>query len=275
MSNAENSPHTLGEHRVWIQRLLARYCLLQYRLMKLQPPSLHELIASSSPITFTSVLTPFRAWAEFWKTSSHQAPKVTKFCSDRGDVSQRLVWHAYYDTISIFVRIRSLYAPSSKGAQNSELQAAQYDISFFSEPRSQQCMELKQVQSIYEGFLINELSFPKANEATPEIEIWVDQVVDNWKIICGPTWRNEDHIGGKEVTTRVVLEVSGPVLQSEVETCTYFDDMRVVLMAIFVPDSLPSVDEKFPLDSNTKALVYCPQFSRRVRSWEESARYIF
>lgn len=68
------------------------------------------------------------------------------------------------------------------------------------------------MQSIYESFLLNELGFPKANEATPEIEIWVDQVVHNWKIICGPTWRNEDHMnGGKEATSRLVLEVSEPL----------------------------------------------------------------
>lgn len=95
-----------------------------------------------------------------------------------------------------------------KGDQTFSRQAIQQDIRFFSEKKSVQCAELKRVQSIYESFLLNELDFPKANEATPEIEIWADQVVHNWKIMCGPAWRLEDHTnGGKEATSRLVLEV--------------------------------------------------------------------
>jgi cargo-transport protein YPP1 len=199
---------TLGEQKIWTQRLLARYCILLHSRLKLQAQKPQELITSSSPIAFTLELTPFRTWAESWEASSHQPPKVIKIFPDRGDVPQRLVWHAYYDTLSILIRIRPIFPSSAEGGQISWQQNAQYDVGFFSETKSQQCEELKQVQSIYEKHLVNELCFPKANEATPEIESWVDQVIDNWKIVCGPAWRNEDHIGGgKEATSRIVLEV--------------------------------------------------------------------
>lgn len=205
---AETLSSALGEQKVWIERLLARYCLLLHGRLKLQAQSPQELLTSSSPIAFTLVLTPFRAWAESWDASSRQTPKAIKSSPDRGDVPQRLVWHAYYDTLSMLIRIRSIFPPLPEGGQILWQQAAQYDVKFFSETKSQQYIELKQVQSIYEKHLVNELSFPKANEATPEIDNWVDQVIDNWKIICGPAWRNEDHVGGgKEATSRTVLEV--------------------------------------------------------------------
>lgn len=104
---------------------------------------------------------------------------------------------------------------SPKGDQILHGQAARTNSQSFLEKKSLQCAELKQVQSIYESFLLGELEFPKANEATPEIEIWVDQVVHNWKIMCGPTWQNEDHIdGGKEATSRLVLDVCDFIFNS-------------------------------------------------------------
>lgn len=206
----------LAEHRVWIQRLLARYCLILHRHVESQTRNPQELLKSSSPIAFTLVLTIFRAWAGFWETSSHHPPNVTRFSSDKGDVSQRLVWQAYFDTLSLLIHLRSIFPSSVEGDQISKQQSAQYDGKFFSGSKSQFCIELKQVQSIYENFLVDELGFPKANEATPEIENWVDQAADNWKIICGPTWQNEDHTGGgKEATSRLVLEVREFLLGTE------------------------------------------------------------
>lgn len=205
---AETLASPLGELRVWIQRLLARHCLLLYHFIKSGSPNPEDLLTSSSPITFTLVLTTFRAWAEFWEVTSHQPPEVTTFSFDRGDVSRRLVWQAYYKVLSLFIRMRSIFPLSMTADEFFKQQATPYDVKFFSESRLQQCVELKQVQSIYENFLVSELAFPKANEATPEIEIWVDQVVENWKITCGPTWHDEDHIGGgKEATGRQVLDV--------------------------------------------------------------------
>lgn len=212
ISKAEILSSPLGEHRVWIQRLLARYCLLMHHHLKLQLQSPQERLTSSLPLALTSAIISFRVWAQFWEASSHRPPKVSNFSSDRGDVSQRLVWQSYYDTLSTSIRMQSNIPLSRKGDQTLNRQAAPYDTKIFSEKKSLQCTELKQVQSIYENFLLSELGFPKANEATPEIEIWADQLVHNWKIICGPTWRNEDHLdGGKEATTRLVLEVCKPI----------------------------------------------------------------
>lgn len=224
ISSSEILSSTLGEHRVWVQRLLARYCLLSHRHLKSELQHSQEIPISLSSSAITSALIPFRLWAQFWEASSHRPPKVTTFSSDRGDVSQRLVWQSYYDTFSTYIRMQSNIPLVPKGDQIFSRQAAQHDIRFFPEKKSVQCTELKQVQSIYESFLLNELSFPKANEATPEIESWADQVVHNWKIICGPTWRHEDHVnGGKEATSRLVLEVCELTLYSDMRYTTQPD----------------------------------------------------
>lgn len=213
---ADTLSSSLAEHRVWIQRLLARYCLILHHHMKSQTRNPQELFESSSPTASTLVLTSFRAWASFWETSTHHPSDVTRLSPDKGDVSQRLVWQAYYNTLSSLIHLRFIFPSSIEGDLISKQQSAQYDAKIFSGSKSRLCTELKQVQSIYENFLVSELGFPKANEATPEIENWVDQVAETWKIICGPTWQEEDHMGGgKEATSRLVLEVSGFLLRTE------------------------------------------------------------
>lgn len=128
--------------------------------------------------------------------------------TNRGDFSRKFIWLAYYDTLSILLRIENTYSSISAEHGASGKGHPQLEIKFFSTPKSQQCSELKRVESIYEGFLLNELSFPKASEYTPEIEAWVDQVVANWKFVCGPGWLDEDHVdGGKAGTSRRVLAV--------------------------------------------------------------------
>lgn len=65
------------------------------------------------------------------------------------------------------------------------------------------------METIYENLLIKETKFPKASETNHEVESWVDSVMDNWRLLCGPTWSDEDlGEGGKEGVARGVLDVS-------------------------------------------------------------------
>lgn len=73
----------------------------------------------------------------------------------------------------------------------------------------QQRIELKRVEGVYESLLIKETQFPKASETNREVEAWVDSVVGNWRLLCGPTWNNHDlGEGGKEGIARSALDVS-------------------------------------------------------------------
>lgn len=203
-SSFGNSP----EHRKWTQGLLARHCLLSSRYTKSKARRPQELLSSSSLINPTSLLAPFRAWAEFWDVKPGRDLRMLDDTSNRGDFSRKFVWLAYYDTLSILLQIEYTSSSVSGIDSPSRKDHPQLETRFFSTPKSQQCAELKRVESIYEGFLLNELSFPNANEHAPEIEAWVDQVVENWKFICGPSWLDEDHTdGGKAGSSRRVLAV--------------------------------------------------------------------
>ena len=72
----------------------------------------------------------------------------------------------------------------------------------------QQGLELKKVEATYESILLKESSFPRADQANSNIESWVDQMMANWRVMCGHTWQNEDlGEGGKASLGRGVLEV--------------------------------------------------------------------
>lgn len=74
--------------------------------------------------------------------------------------------------------------------------------------RLRQRAELKRVETSYENLLIKETQFPRASESNREIEAWVDSAMDNWRLLCGPTWSDDDlGEGGKEGVARSVLDI--------------------------------------------------------------------
>lgn len=208
ISSAQPPYGSTIEHRRWTERLLARYCLLTCRYVKSKAHQPKDLLLSSSLIAPTFLLAPFRTWAEFWDIKLDQNTRNSSTPFYHRDISPIIVWQAYYDTLSTLFQVESTYPFISAMKNTSGKGGPLYETYFFAKSKSQQCAELKRVESIYEGFLLNDLNFPKANEATPEVEAWVDQVMNNWRVLCGPTWRHEDHgDGGKESTARNVLAV--------------------------------------------------------------------
>ena len=207
ISSAQSSFSATAEYRMWTERLLARHCLLSNRYVKTKNKRPKDLLLFTALIAPTSILAPFRTWAEFWDAKSNDRLEMLGSLVGKGDISRKIIWQAYYDTFSILLQIEST-SPTSTAQNSSGKGPPSYETEFFSKPKSQQCIELKRIESIYEEYLLNELKFPKANDDTPEIESWVDQVMANWKILCGNTWLDEDHVdGGKESTGRKVLAV--------------------------------------------------------------------
>lgn len=98
-------------------------------------------------------------------------------------------WGQYYDTLSVLLQ--------------RETTQQVFDS------RLQQSVELKKVEATYESVLLKESKFPSANEANTQIESWVDQVMANWRVLCGHTWQDEDlGEGGKLSLGRGVIDVS-------------------------------------------------------------------
>ena len=172
------------EHRYWTECFLARYCMLSSGHVAATAEKPNELLSSfSMPPKF--ILTPFRAYADHFRqnttmgTASNTAGRST---------SHAQAWKAYYDTLTVLVQ-RQIVQPVFKS-------------------QSQQNAELTRVQAIYESILLRETKFPKANEANPKIENWVDQVMANWRAICRSTWQEEDlGEGGPAAFGRAVLDV--------------------------------------------------------------------
>lgn len=85
----------------------------------------------------------------------------------------------------------------------------QFGSRFLFDSRIAQYAELKRVETAYESLLLNQVGFPKANEANVEVENWTDQVMFNWSLLIGPDWEEDDlENGGKAGVGRRVLAVS-------------------------------------------------------------------
>jgi predicted DNA-binding transcriptional regulator AlpA len=173
---------------MWTEHLLVRLCQLS-----------DQSTDTRAHIGSSDALRMYRYWSRFWEGTAKSGGTDTTNAGYR-----RLAWKAYYDSLSTILRNNLAYHPES-ALSTSEKPPLQNQASI----RLRQRAELKRVETVYEGLLIKETQFPKASETTPEMEVWVDSVMDNWRLLCGPTWSNDDlGEGGKEGVARSVLDVS-------------------------------------------------------------------
>ena len=174
---------------MWTETLLGRLCQLS-----------DQSEGSSGLIGASDALQTFRAFAKF----SEGAGSSAGMHSVDSARSRRLAWKSYYDTLSTIIRLDLSYDAGTAQA-TSEKPATTSQTSL----RLQQRAELKRVETIYESLLIKETHFPKASEGNREIEIWVDSVIDNWRLLCGASWTDSElGEGGKEGVGRSVIDVS-------------------------------------------------------------------
>ena len=193
MSSATTPSTESAQFHVWGEHSIVRLCQLSD-----QSTSIGENVDAFD------ALRTYRYWAKFWDASSKSG---TLDVADSA-LHRRLAWKAYYDSLSIILRRNLPYEPESTpaGVEKPTSQSR-------SNLRLRQRAELKRVETIYENLLIKETKFPKASETNHEVESWVDSVMDNWRLLCGPTWSDEDlGEGGKEGVARGVLDVSASVI---------------------------------------------------------------
>lgn len=179
---------------MWSEHLLVRLCQLSD-----QSANTSDLVDSST------ALKTFRYWDKFWEGSARsggsEAANAPRY--------RRLAWKAYYVTLSAILRFDLPY--EHEAVLTDQEKPALHNQSSI---RLRQRAELKRVETVYESLLIKETQFPKASESNREIEGWVDSVIDNWRLFCGPTWHDNDlGEGGKEGVARSVLDVSCRLLK--------------------------------------------------------------
>lgn len=170
------------EHRYWTESLLTRHCMLSSRHV-----SANQVSPSISVVPPSRVLAPFRAYSKYWDTKSASSTGTLFKAGDRHSSYLR-TWGHYYDTLSILL----------------QRETTQHVFG----SRLQQGIELKKVEATYESILLEETKFPKADQANSQIESWVDQVMANWRVMCGHTWQYDDlREGGKVALGRGVLDI--------------------------------------------------------------------
>lgn len=173
------------ELRIWTELLLSNACLLYSKTLAFRRTRAFE----------TETLSAFRSWAKFWGVQSGSDP-VPGGSGIQSTIPRRYVWRKYYLTLSNILQKGQPYPTSS-------LITAYVDDS----AKIRQREELKNVQTAYEGLLLMEVQFPKAEEQSQEIEEWVETVAENWRVLCGSTWQEYDLSAEREARSRHVLDI--------------------------------------------------------------------
>lgn len=164
----------------WCQQLLAQAARLA---------SKHVDFPNPEPSWLENALLVFRAWALVAVKSKDAGPDL--FGNPLAHISRRSLCQTYYRFLSGVLHNHVAYPESD-------------DI----DPRLQQSTELRRVEAMYESELLRVTRFPRATENSVEIEKWVETVIQNWHILCGPGWY-EDELGdgGRNAVGRNVLDI--------------------------------------------------------------------
>ncbi|KAH9900601.1 TPR-like protein [Xylariomycetidae sp. FL2044] len=173
--------------RFWAELFLIEYCMLQAQTIDRGEKSLED----------PNVLAPFRSWARYWEVSKTQGTPLVGGYGLNGAVPRRRIWNEYYNAISSILQQDLPFPTGYVSAVTNEASA-----------RNQLRMELKKVETAYEGLLLNETSFPRADEEREEVENFVAVVMRNWAVLSGRDWHEYDlGPGGKEGLSRGVLDI--------------------------------------------------------------------
>ena len=206
ISNPQSVLSKSREYRLWTERLLVRYCVLVWRHVKSKSQTLDELLSPASLIGSSLILPPFRTWAKMRALEPDDS--LISGDADEAIPARRRIWKIYYHILSILLQLRRSYKPTGRRGHTVN-EATKFEFRFLFDSREAQYAELRRVETAYETLLLNEVSFPKANEPNREIENWVDQVMSNWVLVNDSDWEDSNtEQGGKAAVSRRVLAVS-------------------------------------------------------------------
>lgn len=187
-SDVASSP----QYRMWAGGVLARGCALSTRTE--DQATLQGLSRS---------LALFRTWGRY---SGRKPGNMAPGNSTQNDIPPRKTWSQYYQLLSMILRHDLVYPVDSMSELS--INAGNVHADYLCRSRIQFVNDLKDVEATYETLLLQETKFPKASQSNEEVELWVQQVVANWRILCGPGWRDEDlGTDGKEAVGRRVLDI--------------------------------------------------------------------
>jgi tetratricopeptide (TPR) repeat protein len=174
------------EQRTWTELLLTQLCILSARAIK----------ARASPSLESEALAAFRAWFSFWERQKGQVMSHGGHLNS-SNTPRRLVWKEYFTVLSIILQEGLPYPTTTMATTYNDAST-----------RLLQRSELQRVEAKYEELLLEEVQFPQAEQSADEVEEWAENVIQNWRIVCGSEWQEQDTTrSGSEQASRRVLDI--------------------------------------------------------------------
>jgi len=185
-------------HR-WTEELLSHICLFFSTDTPSRPAQLGEAMAA------------FHLLSKFLDDQSWR-PLGTR--SSLTGHAPREVWGAFYVALSRIVKEDLVYHPSPvhRDHDTTEHRGLLEEEDFLAS-RVQQRADLRRVEANYESLLLKDTTFPRADESNEEIKSWIELVMGNWRVLCGPHWTDAElGAGGKAAVGRSTLDVCSQYL---------------------------------------------------------------
>lgn len=169
----------------WSESLLSKGALLANTEASTHSPY-------SDPRHVDIALQLLRLWATHPAVKQGLATSNPPNVDGSGPAPRGSVWTAYYGFLTTVIQDGLPYTGPKDGPD-----------------RPQLASELRRVETICERNILSEVMFPTANSKNSQVEEWVEQVIGNWQVLCGPGWQDSDlGEGGQNAVGRNVLEVS-------------------------------------------------------------------
>lgn len=172
------------ELRYWSELFLTEFCMLLNGCRDRGQVSLED----------ANSLACFRSWARWWAFS--KGASLAGGFGFKGSVPRRRIWFEYFEALSTILQ-EDLSYPT-----------AYTTITIETSVRNQLWTELTMAEAAFEHLLLSETDFPRADEDREEVELFVDMLMQNWAILTGRGWKEQDlGPGGKAAVSATVLEL--------------------------------------------------------------------
>lgn len=179
-----NSQSSKKELRYWSELFLTEYCMLYNGCRDRGQVTLED----------QNSLACFRSWARWWNSSTG-TPLAGGF-GFKGSVPRRRIWFEYFESLSAILQQDLPYPTAYMG------------VPTHNSPRSQLWSELRLAETSFENLLLSETTFPKADEDREEVELFVEILMQNWAILTGRGWKDQDlGQGGKAAVSASALDL--------------------------------------------------------------------
>lgn len=179
-----NYPSAKKELRYWSELFLTEFCMLANGCRG----------KGQKTVDDPHSLACFRSWARWWDAS--KGGPVAGGYGFKGSVPRRRIWFEYYEVLSEILS-QDLPLPTAYMLVTTEISM-----------RRQLWTELKRTEAAVEHLLLSETSFPKAEDEREEVELFVEMLMQNWKILTGRGWAEQDlGQGGKKAVSVSTLEI--------------------------------------------------------------------